>query len=99
MPINSMGEGFAKFTSFLPGTYLTVIFRKGFLNNVLSKMKETLPEEMVNGIANGFDVNYSFFEHDISLWMMFLISIISVVIACIALLLVAYLKDKIRLKR
>ena len=52
MPINSMGEGFAKFTSFLPGTYSTVIFRKGFLNNVLSEMKETLPEEMVNGIAN-----------------------------------------------
>ena len=99
MPINSMGEGFAKFTSFLPGTYSTVIFRKGFLNNVLSEMKETLPEEMVNGIANGFDVNYSFFEHDISLWMMFLISIISVVIACIALLLVAYLKDKTKLKR
>ena len=92
MSINSMGEGFAKFTSFLPGTYSTVIF-------VLSEMKETLPEEMVNGIANGFDVNYSFFEHDISLWMMFLISIISVVIACIALLLVAYLKDKAKLKR
>lgn len=99
MPINSMGEGFAIFTSFLPGTYSTVIFRKGFLNNVLSEMKETLPEEMVNGIANGFDVNYSFFEHDISLWMKFLISIISVVIACIVLLLVAHLKDKTKLKR
>ncbi len=66
MPINTMGQGMQYFVSLLPGTYATVLFRQGFLNSVLNRMGETLPQGMINGIASGFDVKMSFFGHDVS---------------------------------
>ena len=66
MPISTMGQGMQYFVSLLPGTYATVLFRQGFLNSVLNRMRETLPQDMINGIASGFDVKMSFFGHDVS---------------------------------
>ena len=89
MPIDSMGEGFAHFTAFLPGTYSTVLFRKAFLDSVLDKMGETLPSALVDGLAQGFDVDYSFFGKDVSTAVMFLIGISSVVLAFFVLVLIS----------
>ncbi|MBO8427180.1 MAG: ABC transporter permease [Firmicutes bacterium] len=94
MPIDSMGEFFKIFTSFLPGTYSTILFRKGFLNSVLNAMEKDLPNEIVNAIANSFDVNMSFFNQNINILTMFLVSIISIIIASIILILISYFKDK-----
>lgn len=94
MPIDSMGEIFKIFTSFLPGTYSTILFRKGFLNSVLNAMEKDLPNEIVNAIANSFDVNMSFFNQNIYILTMFLVSIISIIIASIILILISYFKDK-----
>ncbi len=94
MPIDSMGEIFKIFTSFLPGTYSTILFRKGFLNSVLNAMEKDLPNEIVNAIANSFDVNMSFFNQNINILTMFLVSIISIIIASIILILISYFKDK-----
>ncbi len=94
MPIDSMGKIFKIFTLFLPGTYSTILFRKGFLNSVLNAMEKDLPNEIVNAIANSFDVNMSFFNQNINILTMFLVSIISIIIASIILILISYFKDK-----
>lgn len=80
MPISTMGQGMQYFVSLLPGTYATVLFRQGFLNSVLNRMRETLPQEMINGIASGFDVKMSFFGHDVSTLALILVISISTIV-------------------
>lgn len=80
MPINIMGEGMQGFVSFLPGTYATVLFRQGFLNGVLNEMGNTLPSEMIDDIAGGFDIKMSFLGHDVSLLGLILIITISTIV-------------------
>lgn len=80
MPISAMGQGMQYFVSLLPGTYATVLFRQGFLNSVLNRMRETLPQGMINGIAGGFDVKMSFFGHDVSTLALILVISISTIV-------------------
>ena len=80
MPINTMGQGMQYFVSLLPGTYATVLFRQGFLNSVLNRMRETLPQGMINGIASGLDVKMSFFGHDVSTLALILVISISTIV-------------------
>lgn len=80
MPIRAMGQGMQYFVSLLPGTYATVLFRQGFLNSVLNRMRETLPQGMINGIASGFDVKMSFFGHDVSTLALILVISISTIV-------------------
>lgn len=80
MPISTMGQGMQYFVSLLPGTYATVLFRQGFLNSVLNRMRETLPQGMINGIASGFDVKMSFFGHDVSTFALILVISISTIV-------------------
>ena len=80
MPISTMGQGMQYFVSLLPGTYATVLFRQGFLNSVLNRMRETLPQGMINGIASGFDVKMSFFGHDVSTLALILVISISKIV-------------------
>lgn len=80
MPIGAMGQGMQYFVSLLPGTYATVLFRQGFLNSVLNRMRETLPQGMINGIASGFDVKMSFFGHDVSTLALILVISISTIV-------------------
>lgn len=80
MPISIMGQGMQYFVSLLPGTYATVLFRQGFLNSVLNRMRETLPQGMINGIASGFDVKMSFFGHDVSTLALILVISISTIV-------------------
>ena len=80
MPIRTMGQGMQYFVSLLPGTYATVLFRQGFLNSVLNRMRETLPQGMINGIASGFYVKMSFFGHDVSTLALILVISISTIV-------------------
>ena len=80
MPISAMGQGMQYFVSLLPGTYATVLFRQGFINSVLNRMRETLPQGMINGIASGFDVKMSFFGHDVSTLALILVISISTIV-------------------
>lgn len=80
MPIRTMGQGMQYFVSLLPGTYATILFRQGFLNSVLNRMRETLPQGMINGIASGFDVKMSFFGHDVSTLALILVISISTIV-------------------
>lgn len=103
MPINTMGEAMQGVTSFLPGTYSTILFRQSFLNSVLNEMGKTLPPEMINGIAEGFDCKFSFFGTDVSTLAMYLIIICSNLLLLGALFLISYIKktnvSKIKIKQ
>ena len=100
MPINTMGAGMQGFVSLLPGTYATVLFRQGFLNGVLKEMGKTLPNEMIEGIASGFDVKMSFFGHDVStLALILVITISTLVLLGIFLLINSLRKKQLRKKR
>ena len=94
MPINTMGAGMQGFVSLLPGTYATVLFRQGFLNGVLKEMGKTLPNEMIEGIASGFDVKMSFFGHDVSTLALILVITISTLVLLGIFLLINSLKKK-----
>ena len=94
MPVNIMGETMKNVTSFFPGTYATVLFRKGFLNGTLNEMGKTLPNEMVEEIAKSFDCSFKFFGNSVSTATMFLVLIGSITIFFIILFLVSKLKKK-----
>ena len=94
MPIYTMGEGMQAFVSLLPGTYATVLFRQGFLNGVLSEMEKTLPSEMVEGVASGFDVKMSFFGHDVSTLGLILVITISTLVLLGIFVLINSIKRK-----
>lgn len=99
MPINTMGAGMQGFVSLLPGTYATVLFRQGFLNGVLKEMGKTLPNEMIEGIASGFDVKMSFFGHDVSTLALILVITISTLVLLGIFLLINSLRKKQLKKR
>ena len=99
MPINTMGAGMQGFVSLLPGTYATVLFRQGFLNGVLKEMGKTLPNEMIEGIASGFDVKMSFFGHDVSTLALILVITISTLALLGIFLLINSLRKKQLKKR
>ena len=96
MPISTMGQGMQYFVSLLPGTYATVLFRQGFLNSVLNRMRETLPQGMINGIASGFDVKMSFFGHDVSTLALILVISISTIVLLGVFLLINRLNKRTR---
>lgn len=92
MPIHSMGEGIQKFVCFLPGTYGTVIFRQGYMNGILNEIGKTVPNEVVEGIRQGFDGKISFFNINVSTLAMFIILIMSLSIITIIYLLATKIK-------
>lgn len=92
IPISTMGSGMQAFTVFLPGTYATILFRQGFLNGVLNEMGKTLPNELINGIAEGFDVKMSFFGNNVSTLALILVITISTFVLLGIFLLISKLK-------
>lgn len=95
MPISMMGEGIKNFTSLLPGTYSTILFRQGFLDSVLDKMSETLPDPMIDAISESFDISYSAFGHDVPTWGMYLILLIT----CFVLLTILIIISNVKIRR
>ena len=95
MPISMMGEGIKNFTSLLPGTYSTILFRQGFLNSVLDKMSETLPNPMIDAISESFDMSYSAFGHDVPTWGMYLVLLIT----CFVLLTILIIISNVKMRR
>ena len=74
MPISTFGAGLQKVVAFLPGTYATSLVRNHALNGVLTEMKnQSVPNDLVNGLANSLDCNIDFFGSSVGVPMMYLI--------------------------
>ena len=96
MPINGMGEGMKAFASLLPGTYSTILFRQYFLSGPLEEMSKTVPQAAVDAIGQSFDIDISFFGHEVPTYAMYLIVVISCLVLFGILSLITYLKTKKR---
>lgn len=74
MPISSFGEGLQHVVSFLPGTYGTSLLRNHALGGVLSEMEgQGIPSEVTDALRDLLDCNVYFFDHAVSLPVMYLI--------------------------
>ena len=96
MPISSMGEGMKNFASLLPGTYSTILFRQYFLSGPLQEISKTVPQAAVDAIGQSFDMDISFFSHEVPTYAMYLIVAISCLVLFGILSLITYLKTKKR---
>lgn len=96
MPISSMGEGMKNFASLLPGTYSTILFRQYFLSGPLQEISKTVPQAAVDAIGQSFDMDISFFSHEVPTYAMYLIVVISCLVLFGILSLITYLKTKKR---
>lgn len=87
MPIASFGEGLQKVLSFMPFTYCTGLVRNHALGGVFAEMKAmAYPEEMVEGLMDGIDINLYFFGDKVEVSTMYI-----VVGGTVAVLMAAYL--------
>ena len=74
MPISQFSEGLQRVISFLPGTYLTSLFRNHALGGVFREMERlNLPTECIEGVKKSVDASLRFFDHEVSRGAMFLI--------------------------
>lgn len=82
MPISQFSEGLQKVISFLPGTYGTSLLRNHALRGVFAEMgNQGFPAEVVEAIKDSVDCNLYFFGNQVELRSMYLILIVSIVIA------------------
>ena len=82
MPISQFSEGLQKVLSFLPGTYGTSLLRNHALRGVFEEMSaQGFPEEIVEAIRDSVDCNLYFFGDKVELSSMYVILIVSIVIA------------------
>lgn len=95
MPIYSFGEGLQHVVSFLPGTYLTSLFRGHSVNGVLIEMEKAgITGDGLDNIRKSLDCDISFFGNEVSMIIKYLIIIITVVVLVSVFILLNYLKNK-----
>ncbi|MCQ2569097.1 MAG: ABC transporter permease [Candidatus Saccharibacteria bacterium] len=91
MPIASFSITLQKVLSFLPGTYGTSMIKNHALSAPFNELTNSgVPIEVVNEIKASLDCSLSFFGHDVSMSVMYLIMIIAIV----ALLVVFIIENK-----
>lgn len=74
MPISSFGAGLRDLLSFLPGTYGTSLLRNHALQGVLAEMEaQGMPLAVTDSLRDLTDCNLYFFEHAVSVPLMYLI--------------------------
>lgn len=74
MPISQFSTGLQRVISFLPGTYLTSLFRNHALGGVFREMERLhLPTECIEGVKKSIDATICFFDIEVPTTAMFLI--------------------------
>ncbi len=78
-PISQFSSGMANTIMCLPGTYCTGIFRTHFLSGYgTSMIEQGIPETAVNGLLDGFDARFYFFDNLVPQWVMYVVVICSI---------------------
>ncbi len=89
MPISSFGDILQRVLSFLPGTYGTSLIRNHCMGGALDAMAEQgVPADVITSVKDALDCNLYFFDHAVSLPVMYAIlggSILLLVVAYILL--------------
>ncbi len=98
MPLSQSGKGLRTFVSFFPGTYGTLLFRRGFMRGPIEAMTEMLPQEVVNEIKVAFDFQFSVLNSEVGTGTMFLVLGLSSLALFGVFMLVLNLKKKAKNK-
>ncbi len=101
MPIASFSPVLQKILSFLPGTYGTSLLRNHCLRGVLSEMaSQGIPEEALASVKNAVDCNLHFFDHTVTLPVMYAVLVGTVLLLMGVYILLSLSSDrKIRRRR
>ncbi len=82
MPVASFSEGLQQVLSFFPGIYGTSLLRNHALRGVFEEMEnKNFPAEIVESIKDSVDCNIYFFDEKVALGYMYLILVISILVA------------------
>ena len=81
MPISSFSVGLQKAVSLLPGTYGTAVFRNHSLSGVFNALLDSgVPSSAIDTFKGLVDCKISFFGHNVAIWVMYLVLILSTII-------------------
>ena len=95
MPLSQFSVGLRNVLMFLPGTYGTGLLRNHMMNGVMKELKsQGLTSKLIHDISKSFDATLSFFGHDVSVGVMYLILSLSIVVLIGLFVLFAYIKKK-----
>lgn len=74
MPLSQFSKGISTALMFLPGTYGTGLIRRHMMRGVLGGLSSYgLPADVVANISRSFDATLTFFGHEVSAWVMYLV--------------------------
>lgn len=97
MPLSQFSIGLRNVLMFLPGTYGTGLIRNHMMNGVMKELKsQGLTSELIYDISKSFDATLTFFGHDVSIGVMYLILSLSIVVLISLFVLLSYIKKKKR---
>lgn len=100
MPLSQFSPWLRNILMFLPGTYATSLIKNHSLVGVSSSLlDEGFPIEVVKGIRDSIDYNIYFFNHQVPVFAMYLVTIISISVLLIAYVFINVIKAKKALRK
>ena len=95
MPISSFSKWLQNTLAFLPGTHATSLLRNHALTGVFDAMtEEQIPEQAVEALRAVADCKFTFFDHTVEKWVMYLVLVGSVVLLIAAYVLIVTLAER-----
>lgn len=95
MPLSSFSDGLRNVVMFLPGTYGTSLVRNHSLNGVFKEMEtQGYSKEVIDGIASSVDCNLEFLGSDVEIWVMYLVTCLTVALLIGAYVLINILSNR-----
>lgn len=81
MPLASFSEGLRNVIMFLPGTYGTSLIRNHAMGGAISQLEKSgLPSQAIEGLKDSIDCNLYFFGDKVEVWVMYLVTILTIVV-------------------
>lgn len=95
MPISQFSEGLQKIIHFSPGTYGTSLLRSHALRGSFEALEKAgFPANVVESIKDSIDCNIYFFDNKVSVYSMFLILSVTVIVLILIYILMNILKKR-----
>jgi multidrug/hemolysin transport system permease protein len=94
MPLSSFSNGLRNAIMFLPGTYGTSLIRNHSVRGALEALAKTAPEQVVKGVKDAIDCNLYFFDTQVETWVMYLVTVVTIVVLICAYVLINILSKR-----
>ncbi len=95
MPISNFSEGLRKVVSMLPGTYGTSLLRNHTMQGAFEKLESLgFTKDIIDTYKDAVDCNIYLFDNKVSVFLMFLILIVTIIILLTIYILINKIKGK-----